>query len=567
MNSKRTSRQCINRLFAIRNRFDSVISREKLDLLHSLNNVHARTSNELEHLHSALCFIRAFPDTTAHYRQAHSRLQCFEERVSKLRGTARSRVRDTGIVGTPIHYPFSYEVATWLARRFPGTVSIDWDDVDDTSRLDDLLEHLLLPSEADYFDSGLVGSKEWIELATANVGGTDFDWLLAQLREQHFMSIWSQLYNAAELPLVWELRGAALSKSSNTAPVRKIQPRRRGMRKRIPSVRKEIMRPIDSLRQLSPRAGSKLVDVAMASLAVRHRETNHFNHANPSEVYVADVGEGISIVVLGLRQEYRFPLECTMGYLILSNGVPVGYGGASAMFRQINTGINIFDEYRGSEASFLWIQVMRVFHHLVGCTRFIANAYQFGSENTEALKSGAFWFYYRLGYRPVLPAIRKLAQRESKRMRHGKAYRSDLRTLRRLASCDMHLALPGARASDLFEERWIETSSMLATIELAGAGGSTRAESADRVATSVARDLGLRSVSAWSASEQSAYGRLAPVVAATRPAAWPADAKRSMRKLLRAKGGPCEAEYARLLSEHDHFLSELRASCRLAERR
>jgi hypothetical protein len=254
-----------------------------------------------------------------------------------------------------------------------------------------------------------------------------------------------------------------------------------------------------------------------------------------------------------------------MGYLILSNGVPVGYGGASTVFRQINTGINIFDEYRGSEAAYLWIQVMRVFHHLFGCTRFIANAYQFGSENTEALQSGAFWFYYRLGYRPVLPVIRKLAQRESKRMRRDKGHRSNLSTLRRLASCDMHLALPAARASDLFEERWLETSSMLATKALAAAGGSTRKESADRVAMNVARDLGLRSMHTWSPAEQRACRLLAPIVAATSPATWPAEAKRSMRKLLRAKGGICEAEYARMLSEHEHFLSELRASCRLAE--
>ena len=80
------------------------------------------------------------------------------------------------------------------------------------------------------------------------------------------------------------------------------------------------------------------------------------------------------------------PLETTMGYLILSHGVPIGYGGASALFRQVNTGINLFAEYRGSEGSFLWVQVMRVFRHLFGCTRFIANAFQFGSDNAEALE-------------------------------------------------------------------------------------------------------------------------------------------------------------------------------------
>jgi hypothetical protein len=129
----------------------------------------------------------------------------------------------------------------------------------------------------------------------------------------------------------------------------------------------------------------------------------------------------------------------------------------------------------------------------------------------------------------------------------------------------MHLTLPGARAADLFEERWIETSSMLATKALAASGASTKAEASDRVARGVARDLGLRRLSRWSAEERLGFSRIAPFVAATEPASWPASAKRSMRKLLRAKGSTFEADYARLLSEHAHFLSAMRSSCRHAE--
>ena len=129
----------------------------------------------------------------------------------------------------------------------------------------------------------------------------------------------------------------------------------------------------------------------------------------------------------------------------------------------------------------------------------------------------------------------------------------------------MHLTLPGARASDLFDEKWIETSSMLATEVLAAAGGRTRAESADRIAVQVARDLGQRFASTWSSSEKRAYRRLAPIVAVAKPATWSADAKKSMRKLLRAKGGPLEADYARLLGEHKQFLSALQKCCRRAE--
>ena len=136
-----------------------------------------------------------------------------------------------------------------------------------------------------------------------------------------------------------------------------------------------------------------------------------------------------------------------MGYLVLANGVPVGYGGSSILFKQVNTGVNVFEEFRGSEASYLWVQVMRVYHSLVGCTRYIANPYQFGEGNREALRSGAFWFYYKLGYRPVVPEIRALAQSELKKKQMTPVHRAGIGTLRKLASCDMHLTLPGARQS------------------------------------------------------------------------------------------------------------------------
>ncbi len=432
------------------------------------------SANNLKRRHGTLCFVRAFPKSPAEHNQARTDLSAFEDRVEMLSRSERARLWDTGIAGTPIHYGFSFEVAIWLARKAPGAVSIDWEAIDDTTALDELLTHLLQPSEDEYFDSGYVSSREWIDMARTGCTGTDFDWLMAQLGDKRLRSFWSQLYDAADVPLVWALGDSRFSKSNNLLPLRHVQSREHGMRKRPRAAKREVQRPLESIKKLSLRDGAKLVDVAMASLAVRHRETYHFNYANPREVYLADVGEGVAIAVFGLLPEFRFPLECTMGYLILSNGVPIGYGGSSIVFRQVNTGINIFDEYRGSEASYLWVQVMRVYHALVGCTRFIANAYQLGGDNDEALKSGAFWFYYRLGYRPVLPEVQKLAQRETARIKKNKKYRSDIKTLRKLGSCDMHLTLPGACASDLFEEHWIETSSMLATEVLGASGGVTR---------------------------------------------------------------------------------------------
>jgi hypothetical protein len=508
--------------------------------------------------HAKLCFARAFPDSVDAHNEAHSQLLDFESQVA-------GDLDDSGIAGTALYYSFSYEVARWLARVAPGKVSIDWDAVDDTSRLDELLAQVLRPSEDEYFDSGYASTREWIDIARGTSDGTDFDWLIKQIGDERRRPFWCQLYDAADLPLVWDLSGSKYSKSTNVISTDPVCSREHGMRPRPRSVAQEIQIPFESVDLLSTRNGKRMIDVAMASLAVRPRETNHFNYANPDEVYLADVGQGVAIAVYGLLPEHRFPLECTMGFLILSNGVPIGYGGSSILFRQVNTGINIFDEYRGSEAAFLWVQVMRVYHALAGCTRFIANAYQFGGENTEALKSGAFWFYYRLGYRPVLADVRKLAQRENARIKRDRKYRSDIKTLRKLASCDMHLALPGARKADFFDEEWLVTSSMLASRSLAKAVSTSREQSANRVAAQLARDIDLRSLHRWSPQERHAFIRFAPIIATVTPADWSSDDKRILRDLLRAKGGNKEARYAMLLSKNDTLLKSLIKTCRRAD--
>ena len=562
MNATQSGHQITRLLHKLRNQFDRESSQQKLRLLQAVRDTSVPRSSDILRLHATLCFIRAFPDSSAHYRHACAELCAFEDRIGKLANAEHAALADSGIAGSMLYYRFSYAVAVWLARRTSGSVAIDWEELQDTTALDELLSHLLEISEDEYFDSGLASTEDWLRLASANKSGTDFDWLLGNLKEVRLEPFWSQLYDAADVPLGWNLQSSSWSKTGNALPVRKLHTREQGMHKRDIRAKKIIASPLEAISKVSSSYGARLIDMARAALAARHRETYHFNHANRNEAYVASIGDGVSIAVFGLLPAKRFALECTMGYLILSNGVPIGYGGSSVLFRQVNSGINIFDEFRGSEAAYLWAQVMRVHHHLFGCTRFIANAYQFGGDNDEALSSGAFWFYYRLGYRPVLLKIRKLAQQEAARIRRDGHYRSSLPTLRRLGSCDMHLTLPGAMHSELFDEQWLETISMLATQELGAVGGKTRQVDVERVGETLALTVGLRTIGTWSDDELRAYRRLAPIVAAAKPENWPADARRSLRKLLRAKGDQAEAGYARLMSNHDEFRKALQAGCR-----
>ena len=518
-------------------------------------------TGKLKRQHHELCFARAFPGSHSEHKQAHRQLLQFGDLLSGQSKKQCVDLDDTGILGTKIHYCFSFEVARWLARSSPGLVTIDWPELSNSDAFDDLLRQILQPSEDEYFDSGYVDTKEWVELASAGFAGTDFDWLLAQLGQKRFESVWRQLYDAAEIPLVWDLTQSRYSVSRNVFPVESVVTREKGLRPRPGNTRKEIKRSFSRIPKLSKRDGSRMINVAMASLAARHRETYHFNFANPDEVYVADVGEGVNIAVFGLLPAHRFTLECTMGYLILSNGVPIGYGGASLLFKQVNTGINIFDDYRGSEAAYLWVQVMRVYHSLVGCTRFVANAYQLGHENSEALKSGAFWFYYRLGYRPVRRELRELAASEMKKRGRDKRYRSGLQILRQLANGDMHLTLPGSRRSEFFDEEWLPTLSKLATRTLGQVNGRTRDKSVDSLTKNLARDIGVRSLDSWTLNQTRSLKAMAPLIAALKPRPWSDAAKRTLRKTLRAKGGRYELNFARQLCEDSQLLAHCRAAC------
>ena len=95
------------RLFAIRNRYDAAASAEKLALLRQLDGKQLRTATEIRRLHSALCFIRAFPDSPEHFRLARKALAGMARRIATLSSAQRAKLCDSGIIGTPVHYEFS----------------------------------------------------------------------------------------------------------------------------------------------------------------------------------------------------------------------------------------------------------------------------------------------------------------------------------------------------------------------------------------------------------------------------------------------------------------------------
>jgi hypothetical protein len=86
----------------------------------------------------------------------------------------------------------------------------------------------------------------------------------------------------------------------------------------------------------------------------------------------------------------------------------------------------------------------------LGVTWFVLDPYQIGHENEEALKSGAFWFYRKMGFHSTDAALRELTAREEKKIAADASYRVPPRTLRKLVCAPMVYGFPGAQVSDWY---------------------------------------------------------------------------------------------------------------------
>src|SRR5207302_7603552 len=116
------------------------------------------------------------------------------------------------------------------------------------------------------------------------------------------------------------------------------------------------------------------------------------------------------------------------------NGVPVAYFEGLSLFERMESGFNLYYTFRDGETAWLYARILRLMRQLLGVTVFSIDPYQSGHENEEGIESGAFWFYRKLGFRPVRPDVMKLTLAEERRIAVDPGWRNSACTLRRLAA-------------------------------------------------------------------------------------------------------------------------------------
>ncbi len=556
-------------------------------------------AESLIRFHEALLFLRAYPQNARVLRLTERLLASFARRVERLEDSgadlsAFDQPEVAGIAGTTITTDFSHDLVRWLLRRHPRRVRIDWGAGDATDRMRATWPHFLpLLSEEALADAN-VPYLDWLS-AAAGKRSADPSWLVGSYGRLPFgQEERAERYDALGLPVAWELGDSAASRTRMRRPARRIFFHdERLLSRREVSLDSEFAAPPLPVRRLSRREGEKLLDMARESTAARYREFYTFTYGDPSAVFAARVGRGVEIFLSGLLRRRRLPLRAGYAGFIVKNGVPVGYIEGLAFFERLEIGFNVYYTFREGESAWIYAKVLKLHHQVLGVTSFSVDPYQLGYENQEAIESGAFWFYRKLGFRATSASLGRLLAAEERKIAADPAYRSSPRMLKRLVTHNLlyevesrveradtrgsprrsgfenslsrrgnrveaaglpALAPPRIRDWDRFHIRnlGLAVNRRMAR-EFGGSAEKIRAVSSARVA----KTLGVRPQS-LSPLEQRAFEDLALVLDLIPDLSrWTRQEKDSVLAILRAKAGPDERRYLRLMQRHPRLCDAL----------
>lgn len=543
----------IQSLQGLRREFGAAASSARLALLKALVPSPADPPSQLAALHEELLFLCAYPDTPAVLSMAECELRKLAGRIRSQRFT--EALRNSGIANTPLRATFSSELLEWIDARFASAVRPAWEKDSLGEGFDALLPLIVDPAEQDGLQYDRTSTREWLRAARGRQ--RELQWIVARLREAiNQTPLRDHVLDAAELPIEWTTLPWRVSRSGLRFPARPAHFHQNLLRD--VSLRDWLSKPLPRAQRLSRAARRELLATARLTLAVRERETDPVTYGDEREVTLFRLERGVDVALFGMLPNHRLPIESYFGFVAAKNRVPIAYGGGWVFFDRCEIGVNLFDTFRGGESALIFSQVMRVYHHHYRATRFTVAPYQFGAENDEAIRSGAFWFYHRLGFLPADVTLRKLAEREVDRIAGRQGYRTPATTLRRFAQAPLELLLsPQADSASPLDlsrisfavSRWVGRKH----------GGS--AQAANRAARLHLRTaLNLRLDDDSQSPRPNGQGGLLLLFGALAGIEnWTAGEREALRRIYTAKSRQNERAYALAVQKHKRLRAALAA--------
>jgi hypothetical protein len=522
-----------------KDRFGAGAAETKLVLLARLDRTRLRTPRQVERLHETLCFMRAYPGDAVVLAAVEHILERFADRADLRR--LRNALADSGIAGAAIRFRFFWPSALWLAGRWPDHLILDRSDGDAEDAIARALPLLVTPPEAAALrELDLPGYAAIDRLRGRETDGAFLVRRVAAMpgdtftREAFFDAIDAsfELAPGKDTPARTHAKLAFAPVAFGDAPIRRGRP----------DLRAELVRPPRGVRRLSRIEGTRVVELGRAAMATRSRDIDGFAYGDARDAWLVDDGDGLAFTLNGVVPERRAVVPATYGVLTLRNGVPIAYLQVDLAGRSAALSYHAFASFRGGEVACTTARMLTMLHHVLGARSFTLDPYQLGKGNDDGIESGAWWFYYKLGFRPRAAAVRRVMRSELARLQANPRHRSRPATLRKLA--EGHLVFDA-------DPRHPVPLPPTARIGLRVADSLAARSDREDAARAAMRLTGVRSLAGWGPGERLAWRNWRPLILTLpRVSRWSASNRRALVRIVRAKGGVSETDFVRRLNAH-----------------
>lgn len=435
--SRRSLRRLVEDLRSAAARYDDDGREHQLALLAAIARVPLPVSTVLSDLSHVLVFLSAHPASPEVERVALGVLEQVANHLKRQPAKALRALENSGLPYTPTLSTYSHDLLLWMLRSPHYRVRFDsfWQP---EIPLSQALSFTLPPIQGDL--SHLDGEGRALLGCLVPPVNRRLPFLIGEFsRLDDRPTLKDFLFDGLHLYLRLQPEDRTFSKAFNRIPMPATY--YHADLCRIVDLKDIAGRPLPPPRGLTTDLRESVITAARHAMMLLQRETDPTTHLDPTSLRVFDLERGVTIAIYGMVAARQLPLESYVGYTLFKNGFAAAYGGAWIFARHAQFGINVFESFRGGESAFLLCQLLRVYRQTFGVDHFEVEPYQYGHGNPEGIRSGAFWFYYRHGFRPVQPPLAALAREEWRRIGADRRYRTPASILRQLAEGPIALRL------------------------------------------------------------------------------------------------------------------------------
>lgn len=454
------------------------------------------SAKSLRTYHDTLLFISAFPDSKNLADKSAEELL----RIKKMlpyHGSKKT-LMNSGMEKTVLNWKPSFDALQWLINHlydFHFTVK-------SKKSMEELTALLCSKTEWDSLLDSEISFQQWIKLITGKEKCLPSQILKAWLNRFENLNatpaVRDYLFDNLSMKVTCTINGN-WSLSSN-----KLLTGQPALYLKKPELKQiETFKPV----YLNNAISERILNSIKAALFARQKETDPVTYADKRFLIGYETVDGFTVYLLSMKPEYRLPLESYIGFMVYSNGIPVSYGGGWIFYERCEFGINIFEQFRGGPSARILNVLINVYKHQYGIKKFIIPPYQFGLGNRDGIKSGAFWFYYKLGFRPVNKELKRLAEKEWKKIMHNSAYRTPEKTLLRFS--ESYLCLQKDNKDTRIPE--LKNLSRVAVKWRGKYFEGNQQEASGKSASAVLKKAGL-TMRGWMDSEKKFFLQLAPFI-------------------------------------------------------